>query len=84
MLHTLPETDRTKERLAEILEDRSLTFLFPLLRIQADLWKQLKMDGDPNNLYKWIKENVDAVHFTDAGFVNALTTVLIKHITRVH
>lgn len=80
----MPESDRTKERLAEILEDRNLTFLFPLLRIQADLWKQLKTDGDPNNLYKWIKENLDPGHFTDAGFVNALATIIIKHITQVN
>lgn len=83
MLHTLPEADRTKERLAEILEDRNLTFLFPLLRIQADLWKQLKSDGDANNLYKWIKENLDPGHFNDPGFISALATVVVKYITQV-
>lgn len=82
LLHTLPEADRTKERLAEILEDRNLTFLFPLLRIQADLWKQLKADGDPNNLYKWIKENLDPGHFSDPGFISALATVVVKYITQ--
>ncbi len=83
LLNTLPETDRTKERLAEILEDRNLTFLLPLLRIQSDLWKQLKVDGDPNNLYKWIKENLDPAHFSDPGFISALATVVIKYITQV-
>ncbi|KAF4526162.1 hypothetical protein B566_EDAN008198 [Ephemera danica] len=43
LLHMLPEGDRTKERLAEILEDRDLGFLLPLLRIQAELWKQLQV-----------------------------------------
>lgn len=83
LLHTLPEADRTKERLAEILEDRNLTFLFPLLRIQADLWKQIKTDGDPNSLYKWIKENLDPAHFSDPGFISALATVVVKYITQV-
>jgi translation initiation factor 4G len=43
LLHMLPEGDRTKERLAEILEDRDLGFLLPLLRIQSELWKQLQV-----------------------------------------
>jgi translation initiation factor 4G len=43
LLHMLPEGDRTKERLAEVLEDRDLSFLLPLLRIQSELWKQLQV-----------------------------------------
>lgn len=82
-MHTLPEADRTKERLAEILEDRNLTFLFPLLRIQSDLWKQLKSDGDPNNLQQWIKDNLSQDHANDPGFISALATVIVKYITRV-
>ena len=65
LLNTLPEADRTKDRLSEILEDRNLTFLFPLLRIQAELWKQLEADPNPTVLYKWIKENLDPAHHTD-------------------
>lgn len=83
LLHTLPEADRTKERLAEILEERKLTFLFPLLRIQSDLWKQLKSDGDPNNLQQWIKDNLSQDHANDPGFISALATVIIKYITEV-
>ncbi|RZF32177.1 hypothetical protein LSTR_LSTR004040 [Laodelphax striatellus] len=82
LLNTLPEADRTKERLSEILEDKNLTFLFPLLRIQSELWKQLQTDPNPTHLYKWIKENLDLVHHTDPGFVNALVTVIIKYITQ--
>lgn len=82
LLNTLPEADRTKDRLSEILEDRNLTFLFPLLRIQAELWKQLEADPNPTVLYKWIKENLDPAHHTDTSFVSALVTVLIKYITQ--
>jgi len=79
----LPTSERTKERLAEILEERGLSFLFPLLRIQAELSKQLQADPNPTQFYKWIKENLDAAHHTDPGFINALVTVLIKYITQV-
>ena len=84
LLNQLPEVDRTKERLAEILEDRGLTFLFPLLRIQAELWKQLQSDPSPTQFYKWIKENLEPVHHTNQGFINALVTVLLKYITQVN
>lgn len=79
----LPTSERTKERLAEILEERGLSFLFPLLRIQAELSKQLQADPNPNQFYKWIKENLDVSYHADPGFINALVTVLIKYITQV-
>lgn len=83
LLSQLPENDRTKERLTEILEEKDLTFLYPLLRIQAELSKQLQVDPNPQVFYKWIKENLDAVNYTDPGFINALMTVLLKYITQV-
>lgn len=83
LLAQLPENDRTKERLSEILEERDLTFLYPLLRIQAELARQLQADPNPQQFYKWIKENIDAVNYTNPGFINALMTVLLKYITQV-
>lgn len=80
MLNILPESLRTKEQLAEILQERNLTFLFPLLRIQSDLWKQITNDPNPTQFYKWIKDNLDSVHYTDPGFITALTTVMVKFI----
>lgn len=82
LLSMLPEMDRTKERLADILEDRGLGFLFPLLRIQADLWKQIQSDKSPHTLYRWIKDNVDVTQHSVPGFVNALVSCLIKFITQ--
>ncbi|XP_046394850.1 eukaryotic translation initiation factor 4 gamma 2 isoform X1 [Ischnura elegans] len=82
LLNMLPEIDKTKEKLADILEDKGLTFLFPLLRIQAELWKQLKANPNPNAFYKWIKENLDPSHHQAPGFINALVTVLVKYITQ--
>ncbi|XP_058788831.1 LOW QUALITY PROTEIN: eukaryotic translation initiation factor 4 gamma 2 [Phymastichus coffea] len=82
LISQLPEAEKTKERLGEILEDRDLTFLYPLLRIQGDMWKQLESDPSPNSLYKWIKEKLDPSHHSDPGFINALMTVLLKYITQ--
>lgn len=83
LITQLPENDKTKERLSEILEERDLTFLYPLLRIQADLSRQLQSDPNPHNFYKWIKENLEPSNFNDPGFINALMTVLLKYITQV-
>ncbi|XP_076300764.1 N-acetyltransferase 1 isoform X2 [Lasioglossum baleicum] len=82
LISQLPEADKTKERLAEILEDRELTFLYPLLKIQGDIWRQLENDPNPNTLYKWIKEKLEPSHHTDSEFINALMNVLLKYITQ--
>lgn len=82
LLNMLPESDRTKEKLADLLEDRQLTFLFPLLRIQADLWRTLIADPSPVSFYKYIKDNLEPTHHTAPGFINALMTVLVKYITQ--
>lgn len=83
LMLNLPECDRTKDRMAEILEDRSLSFLYPLLRVQAELWKQIQTDPNPQQFYKWIKENIDPQCYTDSGFITAMMTVLLKYITLV-
>lgn len=83
LMSQLPEPEKTKERLGEILEDRELTFLYPLLRIQGDMWRQLESDPSPKALFAWIKDNLAPAHYTDPGFINALMTVLLKYITQV-
>ncbi|XP_017053594.1 eukaryotic translation initiation factor 4 gamma 2, partial [Drosophila ficusphila] len=82
LINSLPEADRTKERLAEILEDRQLSFLYPLLKVQAEMLKQLQSDPNPNNFYKWIKANVDNKYYKDPGFIQALMTVVVKYVTK--
>ncbi|XP_058465171.1 eukaryotic translation initiation factor 4 gamma 2 [Malaya genurostris] len=82
LMSSLPESDRTKDRMAEILEDRNLSFLYPLLRVQAELWKQIQADANPQQFYKWIKENVEASCYIDPGFITAVMTVLLKYITQ--
>lgn len=83
LMSQLPEAEKTKDRLGEILEDRDLTFLYPLLRIQGDMWRQLESDPNPKSFYLWIKEKLDPSHHSDPGFINALMSVLLKYITQV-
>ncbi|XP_053594268.1 eukaryotic translation initiation factor 4 gamma 2 isoform X1 [Microplitis demolitor] len=82
LMSQLPEAEKTKERLGTILEDRELTFLYPLLRIQGDMSRQLESDPSPNAFYKWIKDKLHPAHHADPGFINALMTVLLQYITR--
>lgn len=82
LLAQLPESQRTKEKLAEILEEKKLTFLCPMLLLEADLAKQLQLDPNPQQFYKWIKENLEPVYFNEPGFITALMTVLLKYITK--
>lgn len=82
LMNSLPEADRTKERLAEILEDRQLSFLYPLLKVQSEMLKQLQSDPNPNNFYKWIKAKVENKYYKDPGFIQALMTVVVKYVTR--
>lgn len=83
LMSSLPEVDRTKDRMAEILEDRSLSFLYPLLRVQAELWKQITTDPNPQAFYKFIKESIESSLYTDPGFITAMMTVVVKYITKV-
>lgn len=83
LMSQLPEAEKTKERLGKILEDRELTFLYPLLRIQKEMSRQLEADPTPAALYKWIKEKLDPSHHSDPSFINALITVLLQYITQV-
>ena len=75
------EIDQTKERMMEILEDRGLSFMFPLLRVQSELWRQIQAEPNATSLYKWIKDKVDPnLHYTK-GFINVLTTWSVQYYT---
>lgn len=82
LMGTLPEVDRSKERMAAILQDRGLSYLYPLLKLQGELQKQIEADANPAQLYKWIKDNVDATCYADPGFITALMNVLLKYVTQ--
>ncbi|XP_012944047.1 eukaryotic translation initiation factor 4 gamma 2 [Aplysia californica] len=77
----LPELDQNKERMLEILEDRGLSFMFPLLRIQSELGRQIAAEPTATAVFKWVKDKVDTSLHTDPGFINVLVTAVLKFIT---
>lgn len=70
----LSEIDQNKDRMLEILEGKGLSFLFPLLKLEKELLKQIKLDPSPQTIYKWIKDNISPKLHVDKGFVNILMT----------
>lgn len=58
----------------EILEGKGLSFLFPLMKLEKELLKQIKVDPSPQSIYKWIKDNISPKLHTDKGFINILMT----------
>ncbi|KAA8590358.1 hypothetical protein FQN60_014292 [Etheostoma spectabile] len=68
MQKMLPEIDQNKDRMLEILEGKGLSFLFPLLKLEKELLKQITADPSPQSIYKWIKDNISPKLHTDKGF----------------
>lgn len=58
----------------EILEERGLSFMFPLLRVQSELWKQIQADPTATSVYRWIKDTVSTDLHEKPAFINVLTT----------
>uniref|UniRef100_A0A3P9KNC2 Eukaryotic translation initiation factor 4 gamma 2 n=1 Tax=Oryzias latipes TaxID=8090 RepID=A0A3P9KNC2_ORYLA len=80
MLKMLPEIDQNKDRMLEILEGKGLSFLFPLMKLEKELLKQIQVDPSPQSIYKWIKDNISPKLHTDRGFVNILITSFLQYI----
>ncbi|XP_045681104.1 eukaryotic translation initiation factor 4 gamma 2 [Phyllostomus hastatus] len=81
MQKMLPEIDQNKDRMLEILEGKGLSFLFPLLKLEKELLKQIKLDPSPQTIYKWIKDNISPKLHVDKGFVNILMTSFLQYIS---
>ena len=76
----LADADRSKERMMEILEDRGLGFLFPMLRVQMELVKQIRSEQSSAALLKWFKENVGQKIMTTSSFVDTAFTTLVTYL----
>uniref|UniRef100_A0A671LJU5 Eukaryotic translation initiation factor 4 gamma 2 n=1 Tax=Sinocyclocheilus anshuiensis TaxID=1608454 RepID=A0A671LJU5_9TELE len=80
MQKMLPEIDQNKDRMLEVLEGKGLGFLFPLMKLEKELLKQIKADPSPQAIYKWIKDNISPKLHTDKGFINILMTSFLQYI----
>ncbi|KAF5897482.1 eukaryotic translation initiation factor 4 gamma 2-like, partial [Clarias magur] len=58
-----------------------LSFLFPLMKLEKELLKQIKVDPAPQSIYKWIKDNISPKLHTDKGFINILMTSFLQYIS---
>ncbi|XP_060733730.1 eukaryotic translation initiation factor 4 gamma 2b [Tachysurus vachellii] len=81
MQKMLPEIDQNKDRMVEILEGKGLSFLFPLMKLEKELLKQIKADPAPQSIYKWIKDNISPKLHIDKGFINILMTSFLQYIS---
>ena len=77
----LAEPDQNKERMMAILEDRSLSFLFPLLHLQTELWLRIQTEPSATDLYKWVRDKVDLKLQKTPGFIVILVTRCAKIFT---
>ncbi|XP_034046686.1 eukaryotic translation initiation factor 4 gamma 2a [Thalassophryne amazonica] len=81
MQKMLPEMSQNKDKMLEILESQDLSFLFPLMKVEKQLLKQIKVDPSPQSICKWIRDNISPKLHTDKGFINLLMTSLLQYIT---
>jgi len=81
LMDQLPANTRTEELLGDLLEQRQLSFLLPLLAIKADMWKQLEAVRDPGAFMSWINKTVQQDHRKEPAFISALIASIMKFIT---
>lgn len=82
LMNALSDSERTKTRLNEVLEERQLVFLEPLLVLERELWSALEREPTAQSLYRCAKESISAEHHTSPAFITALMTVTLRYITQ--
>lgn len=81
LMEQLPTNMRSEEQLGQLLEQRELSFLLPLLAIKADMWKQLESVREPEAFMSWINNTVQDKHRKEPAFIAALIATIMKFIT---
>ncbi len=79
LVDMLPEGDRNKERLIQILEDRELSFVYPMLRIESTLFEKIQSNLSCVDLKEWIEANVDVDIRMSIGFIQSLVSCIVKN-----
>merc|ERR1711963_1108152 len=63
-------------------EERSLSFLVPLLAIKADMGRQLEGESaQPEAFLAWVMKGVPEEDRKEAGFIASLVGAIVKHIS---
>lgn len=80
LIEMLPVSDRHKDRLIQILEDRELSFVYPMLKIESALLEKIQSDSMTNGcLREWITNNVDVNVTSSTDFIHSLVTCIVKN-----
>lgn len=66
--------DRSKERLIQILEDRELGFLYPMLKIETALLEKIQNNCTSDELKEWICVNLNSELTNSIDFIQSLVT----------
>jgi len=73
--HLLLDGDRNKERLAQILEDRALGFVYPMLKLEPCLHEQIQSNQvSCSQLKEWIDTNISSEIQNTISFIQSLVT----------
>ena len=72
LITMLPECDQTQARMLDILDERKLSFLFPLLRVRSDVTAQLAGEHTTSGLCKWMSDTYTASVRADPKFIHIL------------
>lgn len=75
LIEMLPSSDRHKDRLIQILEDRELSFVYPMLKIESALLARIQANSlDNDELKGWIEANVSQSVTNSNDFVHSLVS----------
>ena len=70
--------DRSKERLIQILEDRELGFLYPMLKIETLLLEKINNNISIDELKAWIEQTISKDLLNSTDFIQSLVTWLVN------
>ena len=70
LITMLPECDQSQARMLEILDDRKLSFMFPLLRVKSDVTAELAAKHTDASLCRWVLETYTSGVRADPKFIH--------------
>ncbi|CAF1007843.1 unnamed protein product, partial [Brachionus calyciflorus] len=81
LIDMLPDNgDRNRIRLGQLLDDRELGFIRPMIKYEDSLYSKISLENlDCGLLKKWIEENFDRNLIESNDFVNCLITCIVKN-----
>ena len=81
LIEMLPlNDDRSKERLVQVLEDRELLFVQPMLKLESALFEKIFVEGvEEAELKKWLDSHVSGSGVRgSSAFVHSLVTCVVR------